>query len=509
MLFKNKHQLNEMRKHGRRATGEIISIKTVGEGKARRSRWALDEDLASSWVDCLMQLRVVPEQDSEPAFEATATARVNALEYLGGSVRVWYRPGDTSRVVVDHEAGLTGEMHWMADAERLAHRRDERTGLVWSPMGNDLVPFEVLAKPGKGRVAVKGHLDVYLAEHAAAAVESVRGLLASLTPDGDPGWLARHDVQIDGAFYIAPTLNELVLTGRRVGHCPVSADRYHSFYAPTLIPQYERLLQGRRLAGSAAGTGAGPKRLNVLIPMAGRGSRFARVGYAKPKPFIDVAGRTMIERVLDNLAIPGARYILMGRREHFEAEPELAAQLEARPDVVLCPVDLETEGTACTVLLARGLIDGDEPLLIANCDQIVDFDCASYIDDAVRRGLDGSILVFRDRDRDPKWSFARLGEDGLVREVREKVAISDLATVGIYHFRTGRIFIDAAVDMIARNDRTNGEFYTCPVYNYAIATGARIGVFEIAADAMHGLGTPEDLERYLARGTGVDGAGTP
>ena len=204
MLFKNKHQLNEMRKHGRRATGEIISIKTVGEGKARRSRWALDEDLASSWVDCLMQLRVVPEQDSEPAFEATATARVNALEYLGGSVRVWYRPGDTSRVVVDHEAGLTGETHWMADAERLAHRRDERTGLVWSPMGNDLVPFEVLAKPGKGRVAVKGHLDVYLAEHAAAAVESVRGLLASLTPDGDPGWLARHDVQIDVPYGVIP-----------------------------------------------------------------------------------------------------------------------------------------------------------------------------------------------------------------------------------------------------------------------------------------------------------------
>jgi NDP-sugar pyrophosphorylase family protein len=322
----------------------------------------------------------------------------------------------------------------------------------------------------------------------------------------------RHDVQIDGAFYIAPTLNELVLTGRRVSHCPVSADRYHSFYAPTLIPQYERLLQGRRLAGTA-GAATGPKRLNVLIPMAGRGSRFARVGYAKPKPFIDVAGRTMIERVLDNLAIPGARYILMGRREHFEVEPDLAAQLEARPDVVLCPVDLETEGTACTVLLARRLIDGDEPLLIANCDQIVDFDCRSYIDDAVRRGLDGSILVFRDKDRDPKWSFARPGEDGLVREVREKVAISDLATVGIYHFRTGRIFIDAAVDMIARNDRTNGEFYTCPVYNYAIAAGARIGVFEIPAGAMHGLGTPEDLERYLARGTGVDGAtdgaGTP
>lgn len=305
----------------------------------------------------------------------------------------------------------------------------------------------------------------------------------------------RHDAQIEGAFYIAPTLNELVLIGRKVGHCTISTDKYHSFYAPKLIPQYERLLQGRRLASAAVS----PKGLNVLIPMAGRGSRFANVGYKKPKPFIDVDGRTMIERVLDNLALPDARYILLGRQEHFKAEPEITARLASRPDVVLCPVDQETEGTACTVLLARKLIDNDQPLLIANCDQLVDFDCQAYIVDAERRDLDGSILVFRDTDRDPKWSFARVGEAGLVQEVREKVAISELATVGIYHFKQGRLFIDSAVDMIARNDRTNGEFYTCPVYNYAIANGARIGVYEIAAGTMHGLGTPEDLQRYLDR----------
>jgi ATP-dependent Lon protease len=204
MLFKNKHHLNEMRKTGRRATGEIISIKTVGEGKTTRSRWAPDEDPGSSWVDCLMRLRVVPEQGGEPAFEATAKARVHALEFLGSTVPVWYQPGDTSRVVVDHEAELAGEMHWMADAERLTHRHDKRAGLVWSPMGNDLVPFEVLAKPGRGRVAVKGHLDRFLTEHAAAAVESVRDHVASLAPEADPGWLARRDVQIDVPYGVIP-----------------------------------------------------------------------------------------------------------------------------------------------------------------------------------------------------------------------------------------------------------------------------------------------------------------
>jgi ATP-dependent Lon protease len=193
-----------MRKSGRRATGEIISIKTVGEGKTTRSRWATDQDPGSGWVDCLMRLRVIPEQGGEPAFEATATARVHALEYLGSTVPVWYQPGDTSRVVVDHEAELAGEMHWMADAERLAHRHDQRAGLVWSPMGNDLVPFEVLAKPGRGRVAVKGHLDRFLAEHAAAAVESVRDHVAALAPDADAGWLARRDVQIDVPYGVIP-----------------------------------------------------------------------------------------------------------------------------------------------------------------------------------------------------------------------------------------------------------------------------------------------------------------
>ena len=108
MFFKNKHHLNEMRRHGRRAMGEIISIKTLGAVKASTSRWALDEDLGSSWVDCLMRLRVTPEHGGEPAFEATATARVNALEYLGSTVPVWYRPGDTSLVVVDHEASPAG-----------------------------------------------------------------------------------------------------------------------------------------------------------------------------------------------------------------------------------------------------------------------------------------------------------------------------------------------------------------------------------------------------------------
>ncbi len=295
----------------------------------------------------------------------------------------------------------------------------------------------------------------------------------------------------DGRFFISASLNQAVLRGLNVRHLDMREENYHSFYSPQRLDHYARLLEAETLSRAAS---RGPL---VVIPMAGQGSRFAKAGYAKPKPFIDVAGKPMIEQVMENLATPGASYLLLARPEHLEAEPEAAAALETSGDVTFLQVDKLTEGAACTVLLARRLIDGDRPILIANCDQIVDFDCAEFIADCEQRGLDGSILCFRDAALDPKWSFARVGPDGLVEEVQEKKPISDLATVGLYYFARGSDFVDAAIDMIARNERVNGEFYVCPVYNYAIRQKKRIGVYEIPADAMHGIGTPEDLEQYL------------
>jgi dTDP-glucose pyrophosphorylase len=236
---------------------------------------------------------------------------------------------------------------------------------------------------------------------------------------------------------------------------------------------------------------------NIVIPMAGLGSRFAREGYAKPKPFIDVAGRPMITRVMENLRVPDARYILIARSEHLAREVDAVKEIVDNYNAVFIPIDLVTEGAACTVLFARAAIDSDDPLLIANSDQIVDLDFSSYLSDMSDRALDGSILTFVDETRNPKWSFARTDESGFVVEVKEKVPISSLATVGVYAFRSGRLFVNSAVDMIVRNERVNNEFYVCPVYNQAIRTGAQIGTYTIAPDSMHGIGTPEDLNAYL------------
>ncbi len=237
--------------------------------------------------------------------------------------------------------------------------------------------------------------------------------------------------------------------------------------------------------------------INIVIPMAGLGSRFSKVGYEKPKPFIDVDGKPMIVRVLENLSFPNARYILIARKEHIEKEKELVCQIENDFNATFISIDKLTEGTACTVLYARKYINNDEPLLIANSDQIVDINIFDFINDCKNRNLDGSILTFVDEYKDPKWSFAKLDENNLVTEVKEKIVISEFATVGIYLYSRGRDFVDASIDMIINNDRVNDEFYTCPTYNYAIKDGSKIGIYNIEFDQMHGIGTPEDLNLYM------------
>ena len=240
--------------------------------------------------------------------------------------------------------------------------------------------------------------------------------------------------------------------------------------------------------------------LNIVIPMAGLGSRFAKAGYKKSKPFIDVAGKPMITRVIGNLYYPEARFILIGRKEHLDQEKELVEKIKTDFDATFIGIDKLTEGTACTVLFSRELVNNDDPLLIANSDQLVDTRIEDYINDCFNRNLDGSILTFIDHELNPKWSFAKLDENGLVIEVQEKKAISQFATVGIYLFSKGKDFVDNAVDMIIENDRINNEFYTCPVYNYLIKRGKKIGIYNINFEEMHGLGTPEDLENYLVNG---------
>lgn len=233
--------------------------------------------------------------------------------------------------------------------------------------------------------------------------------------------------------------------------------------------------------------------------MAGLGSRFVSAGYELQKPFIDIIGKPMIVRVIENLWQPGLKFVLLARAEHIRDHQNLIHEIENRYQAIFVPIEKHTEGTACTVLYARALLPSDEPVVIANSDQIIDNCFADFLQDAKARQLDGSILTFKDGERNPKWSFVKIDAIGMVTEVQEKKAISEFATVGIYYFKRADQLIDGIIQMIIENDRVNNEFYTCPVYNYLIRKGKKIGVFNINKKQMHGIGTPEDLVTYLGQ----------
>jgi NDP-sugar pyrophosphorylase family protein len=239
--------------------------------------------------------------------------------------------------------------------------------------------------------------------------------------------------------------------------------------------------------------------INIVIPMAGAGSRFSNNGYKVPKPLILINGIPMIKLVIKNLK-PNKkhRFIFICQKAHIE-EYDLDTKLKQwAPKCILVGIDAITEGAACTVLKAAEYIDSKDQLMIANSDQYVDIDINKYLDKAQSNELDGMIMTMNASDS--KWSYIGINENNLVNHVVEKKVISNEATVGIYNFSQGSDFILAANNMILENLRVNNEFYVAPVYNQMLSKHAKIGYMNIGSEAngMYGLGTPDDLNLFLS-----------
>jgi len=233
-------------------------------------------------------------------------------------------------------------------------------------------------------------------------------------------------------------------------------------------------------------------KLNIVVPMAGAGSRFEQAGYTFPKPLIEVHGQPMIKTIVDNLNID-ANYIFIVQKQHYEKYNLQYLMNMITPNCKIIQVDGVTEGAACTVLLAKDLIDNDSPLLLANSDQFVEWNSYDFMYYCSNSTTDGCILTFKSIH--PKWSYAKLDNNGLVTEVAEKKPISDIATVGIYFWKHGSDFVKYANRMIEKDIRVNNEFYVCPVYNQAIQDNKKINTYNISN--MWGLGTPEDLNKFV------------
>jgi NDP-sugar pyrophosphorylase family protein len=249
------------------------------------------------------------------------------------------------------------------------------------------------------------------------------------------------------------------------------------------------------------------KKLNICIPMAGEGKRFIEAGYKEPKPFIPINGKSMIHNIIENFdfSMFDMKFIFIAQEKHcreFKFEKRIIEAIHdsygnnVANDSEIIQINYLTEGAACTVLKARKLIDNDTPLLIANSDQLIDWSISLFNKSIELTKADACIPVFHNTH--PKWSYAELNNDGYVIRVKEKEPISTYATVGIYWFRKGSDFVWGADAMINKNLRVNNEFYVCPVFNeLIIPKNRKVIAFPIPSCAMHGLGTPEDLHKYL------------
>ena len=237
--------------------------------------------------------------------------------------------------------------------------------------------------------------------------------------------------------------------------------------------------------------------INIVLPIAGRGSRFAEAGFELPKPLISVHGKPMIEVVVNNIRpLCEHRFIFVALKEHLDHLEMKETLNRIAPGCIIVPVNEVTEGAACTVLLARQYIDNNDQLMMANSDQWVDIDINNYLSLMEDKNIEGLIMTMWADD--PKWSFVGFDNDGKVNNVVEKEVISNEATVGIYNFQKGSDFVKAADQMIAKNLRVKNEFYVAPVYNEMIIDQAKIRIFNIGKeyDGMYGMGIPLDLDKF-------------
>lgn len=230
--------------------------------------------------------------------------------------------------------------------------------------------------------------------------------------------------------------------------------------------------------------------MNILIPMAGEGTRFKKAGYTQTKPLIPVNKKPMIQQAVETLKIAG-NYIFVIKRDQ-----ELNDFLQKLiPGATVIEIEGTTRGATETALYAKNNINNQDPLIIANCDQIMHWNGSQFQDLCISTDLDGMIVTYyKTSDRN---SYARVDNQGLVTEIKEKEVISNISLNGIHYWKRGEDFVWSAEEMLRLEDKAiNGEYYIGPTYNHLINKGSRIGIYHIPTSQHHAVGIPEDLEKY-------------
>lgn len=240
--------------------------------------------------------------------------------------------------------------------------------------------------------------------------------------------------------------------------------------------------------------------LHIIMPMAGEGSRFRDAGWTTPKPLIELDGKPLFVRAIESVRVEGApmKYSLIVRQEHID-KYDLANSIKAiLPDAMIYSVLKTTRGAVETCLMAEAGIDDDDAVVVMDCD--LEFDSKEYRG-IIARALEtpgqeatGGALVSFESDQ-PKYSYALLGEDGLVKRTAEKEVISNHALCGAYFFASGREFKQVAHRLLNEPVMLKPEFYVSLLYNYLLDEGAPVRLAPM--EMYRSYGTPDELKQWL------------
>jgi NDP-sugar pyrophosphorylase family protein len=237
--------------------------------------------------------------------------------------------------------------------------------------------------------------------------------------------------------------------------------------------------------------------INIVVPMAGEGSRFKDIGIQTPKPLIEVNGKTLAEHSIETLGVSG-RFIFITKEYLDSKYNDRLSKIFNRlaPNHIEIRTNKPQFGTSYSALLAKEYIDNDDELILTNCDQHLVWDPKDFLKESRKDGVDGSILVHNSSSH--KHSYAVV-KDGFVTHLAEKNPISRNALVGLHYWKYGKDFVSSAERLVADCAHNQKESYVSLTYNYLIEDNKKISVYKIRKDQYICLGTPADLEEYEKR----------
>lgn len=234
--------------------------------------------------------------------------------------------------------------------------------------------------------------------------------------------------------------------------------------------------------------------INIVIPLAGKSSFFKEDEIIFPKPFTEICGKTMIEMLIENYQVFQEKQFIFILKEDDVRGFHLdeAIKVLAGKDSKIIIIKEQTQGMACSALLALEWIDNDNPLIIANADQYFEINLNHVVSsfDNYKAG----VITFESIH--PRWAYVRLDNDLNVIEAVEKNPISKNAIAGFYYYRQGKDFVQAAQKMIEKDVHLNGQFFIAPTLNELILMDKSIGIYKVDKEFYHTFYSMEKIREY-------------